>query len=247
MPRFAWFLVATIVLVPGVLLAERAGAPQIALGAVTAAFLWWFARSSPIPRRQILIAVIIATIGEVVLSIGWGLYEYRHAALIPLYVPVGHGVFYLLAAESAEQPSIRRHTRTIARLVLAGGTLLAATTLYLANDTWGFLWWVFAATLLVRSRNQLLLSTCFVYTLLLEWLGTGLGNWEWAAVVPGLGLTCANPPSGVGLLYIVLDLLTHAMPSRMRAHSLRPSASSVGSRLWALGRPAANASQEPRP
>ena len=44
--------------------------------------------------------------------------------------------------------------------------------------------------------------------MLLEWLGTGIGNWRWAAEVPGLGLRSANPPSGVGVLYVLLDLLT---------------------------------------
>ena len=33
-------------------------------------------------------------------------------------------------------------------------------------------------------------------------------GWQWAAVVPGLGLHSANPPSGVGVLYILLDLFT---------------------------------------
>lgn len=152
-------------------------------------------------------AVVLATTGEVVLSIGWGLYSYQHA-LIPLYVPAGHGVFYLLAAESAQQPTLRRHARAIVVAVLIAGGIVAATTLLLHDDVWGLLWWVAAAALMKRSKSGLLLAACFVYTLLLEWLGTGIGNWRWAAEVPWVGLRSANPPSGVGVLYILLDLLT---------------------------------------
>jgi hypothetical protein len=128
-------------------------------------------------------------------------------------VPFGHGLFYLLAAESALQPALQRHERAIARCVLIVGSVIAAIGLFFMNDQWGLLWWIIAATILARSRNQLLLSACFVYTMLLEYLGTAVGNWRWAAVVPGLGLHSANPPSGVGILYIVLDVVTVALCS----------------------------------
>lgn len=146
------------------------------------------------------------------LSLGWGLYTYHHA-LIPLYVPFGHGLFYLLAAESALQPALLRHEKAIARSVLITGSVIAAIGLLFMNDQWGLIWWIVAATILARSRNQLLLSACFIYTMLLEYLGTAIGNWRWAAVVPGLGLHSANPPSGVGILYIVLDVVTVAVCS----------------------------------
>ena len=177
------------------------------LGAATAAFLVAFARTSTVPMHHVGWAIAIATTGEVILSIGWGLYSYQHA-LLPLYVPAGHGLFYLLAAETARQDLVRRHAQTLLRAVLAGGSVVAAVTLSLYGDVWGLLWWMAAAALLVRSRSGALLPACFVFTMLLEWLGTALGNWAWAAAVPGLGLRSANPPSGVGLLYIVLDLAT---------------------------------------
>src|SRR5204862_545384 len=61
--------------------------------------------------------------------------------------------------------------------------------------------------LIALSRNRLLLSACFVYTMILEWVGTAIGNWRWAAQVPLVGLHSANPPAGVGILYILLDLI----------------------------------------
>lgn len=218
--RFLRFLVATTLFIPALLVADRRGLiPQLALGAATALFLWLFSRRSPIDSRQIIAAILIATTGEIVLSLGWGLYTYRNA-LIPLYVPFGHGVFYALAAESAQQPALRRIGRWITRGVLIAGSVIAVVSLFAFDDPWGLLWWIGAAILLLRSRNQLLLSTCFVYTILLEWLGTAVGNWHWAAVVPLVGLHSANPPSGVGILYILLDMFTVAVC----ATAIRPAA-----------------------
>src|SRR5206468_2055510 len=95
---------------------------------------------------------------------------------------------------------------------LAFGTATAGFLwLFAWNDVWGLLWWLAALALIRQSRNQLLLATCFCYTIVLEWVGTAIGNWHWNAVVPGLGLHSANPPAGVGILYILLDLVTVAI------------------------------------
>ena len=210
-PRFLTFVIASAVFMAVVLTVDRDGlANQLALGLATGAFVWFFARRSEVPSRQVLCAILVATTGEIVLSLGWGLYSYRHF-LIPLYVPPGHGLFYLLAADSARQQYLRNHERAITRVVLAAGTLLAIGSLLLFRDSWGFLWWLAALLLIRKSANQLLLSTCFVYTILLEWAGTAIGNWHWAAVVPFVGLRSANPPAGVGILYILLDLIVVAL------------------------------------
>jgi len=208
--RFRRFLIASAIYIPLLLLADSPGlVPQLALGFATLAFLYVFSNG---PARPIVTAIIVATTGEIVLSLGWGLYTYRNA-LIPLYVPFGHGVFYALAAESAQQDFFRRHEHAIVRGVLIGGSAIALVSLIFFRDQWGLLWWIAAAALLARSRNQVLLATCFVYTILLEWIGTAIGNWHWTAIVPGVGLTSANPPSGVGILYILLDLITVAICS----------------------------------
>jgi hypothetical protein len=41
----------------------------------------------------------------------------------------------------------------------------------------------------------------------LEWVGTAIGNWYWLPEVPYLYIRSANPPAGVTVLYIILDLL----------------------------------------
>ena len=218
-PRFKVFVLAAAIYIPALLLTDSRGLiPQLALGLSTLLFLALFARRSEVQTRQIVCAILVATTGEIVLSLGWGLYTYRNA-LIPLYVPFGHGLFYLLAAESARQPALQRHSGAITRAVLIAGSVIAAISLIFFHDQWGLLWWIAAATLLMRSRNQLMLSTCFVYTILLEWIGTAVGNWHWSAVVPWVGLRSANPPSGVGILYILLDLITVAICSYNPPHA----------------------------
>jgi hypothetical protein len=196
-----------------VLLLDGPGLPrQLTLSAATFFFLLFFLRRLPVQRRQVMCAIVVATLGEVVLSLGWGLYAYAHA-LIPLYIPPGHGLFYMLAAASAQQQCLQSRERAITRGVIALGTLYAIVSLAAFRDAWGLLWWLGALALIGRSRNQLLLSACFVYTILLEWAGTANGNWLWAAEVPGLGLRSANPPAGVGILYILLDLIVVSLTS----------------------------------
>lgn len=198
-----------------VLLLERPGwIAQVSLGLATATFLWFFVRKAELDPRQILTTIAIATTGEVVLSIGWGLYDYKHT-LIPLYVPPGHAVFYALAVVTARERSLQKHAAAITRSVLLFGTLYAAASFLFFNDTWGMLWWLVAFVLIQKSENPLLLSSCVIYTLLLEWVGTAIGNWYWLPEVPYLSLGSANPPAGVTVLYMILDLLTVAVCTRL--------------------------------
>lgn len=206
--RFLLWLLASLSFVPLILWSDGPGViRQLPLAACTAGFLWLLVRASEVKVPLVLIAISVATAGECVLSLGWGLYRYQHT-LLPLYVPVGHGVFFTLAAWSSRQTALRKREQQIFQWVLRGGTAVAVGSLLRWDDQWGMVWWVLAALLLVRSNHRLLLALCFVYTFALEWLGTSLGNWRWMPLVPGLKLRCANPPSGVGVLYVVLDLVT---------------------------------------
>jgi len=75
---------------------QQVGYPgQLALGACTAVVL--IALLALHPRRvraQTLAVVVIATCGEVIGSLIWGLYSYRLENL-PAFVPPGHGLVYL--------------------------------------------------------------------------------------------------------------------------------------------------------
>jgi hypothetical protein len=220
--NFIAFVLTAAAFMGCVLLVDTDGlVNQFGLGIATAAFLYLFVRRLHLPAAQVVCAIAVATAGEIFLSLVWGLYSYHHA-LIPLYVPPGHGLFYALAAATAQQELPRRFAGAINATVLAAGSLMAVVSLVWAGDTWGLLWWCGAMALIWRSRNRLLLSACFVYTILLEWAGTAIGNWRWAAEVPWLRLHSANPPAGVGILYILLDLIVVAISSTLVVRSADP-------------------------
>jgi hypothetical protein len=222
------FVIATALFVPAVLLLDGAGLlRQLSLAAATAAFLGFFAVRLDADPRPLLVAIAVASLGECVLSIGLGLYSYRSTTLVPAFVPFGHGLFYLLASVTAQQSIVQRHRVAIGRTVLIGGSVAAVAALLIVRDEWGLLWWVIAAALMARSRNRLLLSVCCAYTVALELLGTALGNWRWEPRV--LGLHSANPPSGVGVLYVVLDLVTVAICAR-REFTVQARRSATGLR-----------------
>jgi hypothetical protein len=217
---FLKLLAATAMFVPLMLLSDSADlSQQIALATATGLFLILMVRKSSVTGGQVVCAMAIATAGELFLSLGWGLYSYRYAA-IPFYVPIGHGIFYALAAESARQELLRKRQNFIVPTVVVAGSLYALITVS-AGDTWGLLWWIGAAWIITRSRSPLLMSTCVVYTVLLEWAGTAIGTWRWAEIVPVVGLRSANPPSGVGILYCLLDLFTMMACSSVLAHRIR--------------------------
>jgi hypothetical protein len=123
---------------------------------------------------------------------------------------------------------VRLRGAIITRGVVIAGSVVALFSLLVKNDVWGFLWWLGALALIGVSKNRLLLASCFVYTIILEWVGTAIGNWRWAAEVPFLRLHSANPPAGVGILYILLDLIVVAITTRVWFAVRQPAVASSG-------------------
>ena len=172
----------------------------------------------PAVRVQIATLVVVATLLEVIGSIVWGAYRYRLENL-PLYVPAGHGLFYLAALRIATLPLLERHARRIVIAVTAGATVwmlygLARPPL---PDLLGFVTWAIFIRFIVRGRYPLLYAVSFAMTTALELYGTGLGIWRWAPVLPGLMLPAGNPPTGIGAGYAAMDALTRRIVGRLRA------------------------------
>jgi hypothetical protein len=208
----AGFVIAALTTLTVVLWLDRPGlSNQLVLGGAVWLLLGVVFTRHPELRRETLIAVAIATTGEVILSIGLGIYGYRSGG-VPLYVPPGHGVVYLLALQTSAQ--LRRYERVIVTTTFVFGSIIAAGAAVFFDDTFGLLCW--AVTLLIASTSQrrLLIATCIAFTSVLEIAGTWAGNWTWYEY-QGL-LRSGNPPVGVVLLYCCLDLLTLAALGAMR-------------------------------
>lgn len=157
-------------------------------------------------RRQIIACVVIATGLEILFSIVWGLYIYRFDNL-PLYVPPGHGLVYLLALRLSALPLIARDRRRTAAAVslVAGAWTVVALVAADRPDHVGAALFPILLAFLWRSPRTHVFAGAFVATTVLELLGTRFGTWRWQDVVPYVGASQANPPSAIAAGYCLLD------------------------------------------
>jgi hypothetical protein len=206
--RFAFWLVAVWIYIPAMLLLEdNTLLVQLTLGLTTFVFLLGLIHRSCVSWKTVGVVLGVATCGEVFMSVVWGCYEYR-MGLVPPYVPPGHVIFYAIACETARRRFLVRHEKTVVRAIMTCGWIYAAASLVLWHDVWGFLWWCALAAFVYIWPAPLVIMACIVYTIALEWIGTTIGNWKWIDPVPYLRIPTANPPSGVGLGYAMLDFAT---------------------------------------
>jgi hypothetical protein len=190
---------------------------QMALSLLAWAFLGIaLVLQPPAIRVQVVVLVIVATILECVGSLIWGAYTYRLDNL-PLYVPAGHGLFYLSALRAASLPLLRRHGRAIVIGVTAAATAWMLYGLFARPlpDLLGFVTWAIFIRFIVRGRYPLLYAVSFVMTTALELYGTGFGIWTWSPVLPVLMLPAGNPPTGIGAGYAAMDALTRRIVGRI--------------------------------
>lgn len=180
--------------------------------------LYWLRGAQPEDRLSLSVCVFYATLGEIFLSLVWGLYEYR-LSNIPLFVPPGHALLFMLGAILA------RHARDwIVWFVPLAATpfvfLLAITGL----GTLDALLFALFLLCLLSGRASKLYSVMFVLSLAMEIYGTWLGNWTWAEEAPWLGFTTVNPPLAAGAFYCMLDMLVVAtVAGRSRAPAPMPA------------------------
>jgi hypothetical protein len=167
-------------------------------------------------RIQVIGLVILATILECVGSLLWGAYTYRLGNL-PLYVPAGHGLFYLSALRAASLPVLQRHGPAIVIVVTAAATawMLYGLVARPLPDLLGFVTWAIFIRFIVRGRYPLLYAVSFLMTTALELYGTSLGIWTWSPLLPVLMLPAGNPPTGIGAGYAAMDALTRRIVARM--------------------------------
>jgi hypothetical protein len=189
---------------------------QLALGVFTAGVLAGLLALQPVSVRcQTLAVVGIATLGEVIGSIVWGVYTYRLENL-PAFVPPGHGLVYLgglaLATLAGRRPGL------LIGVAIAGSAIwaLLGLTVLPATDISGAMGCTFLVLVLLRTRRPVYAGV-FVVVALLEIYGTALGTWSWNAIVPGLAIPQGNPPSGAASGYVVFDVLALSIVAALTA------------------------------
>ena len=189
-------------------------AGQLALGVFTAGvFAALLSRQPSTIRLQALAVVVIATLGEVVGSLIWGLYTYRLENL-PAFVPPGHGLVYLGGLGLA---SLARSRPNALLAVAAGGAAawgIAGLTILPASDAIGAIGCAFLIGVLLVTKRAVYAGV-FVIVAALELYGTAVGTWTWESAVPGVGISQGNPPSGAASGYVVFDVLAIALIARL--------------------------------
>jgi hypothetical protein len=180
---------------------------QRLLGLVTWLILLWLLRGeSPSVRAQVAVAIVVATAVEYTFSPFLGYYTY-HLHNVPAYVPPGHGGVYLAALALGRSPLFRLVGGRLVAFTLGVGALWALWGAVLSprHDLLGLVMFALLVRFLLVGRAPLVFVGAFVVTTYLEFLGTGLGTWRWAAHDPMGWLGIGNPPSGVAGGYGVFD------------------------------------------
>ena len=181
-------------------------AGQIAIGLACLALLSHLLQcAARAERRALMACLVIATAGELLLSLGWGLYTYR-LGNVPLFVPPGHVMLYVLGLALA-----RRMPEVAAEAVIALAAFYALGASAAGLDTLSVpLFLLLAIAALAMPAQRRLYASTFLIALALELYGTWLGNWSWAREVPGTALVTTNPPLAAGAFYAALDALVAA-------------------------------------
>jgi hypothetical protein len=191
---------------------------------IWAVFLHWLRRGAPRDQLELAICVFYATLGEIFLSLVWGLYEYR-LFNVPLFVPPGHALLFMLGRILAERA--REWIVWFVPLATAPFVFWLAWTGLGTLD--GLLFALFLLCLL-SGRASRLYAVMFVLSLAMEVYGTWLGNWVWAPEAPWLGFTTINPPLAAGAFYCMLDMLVVATVASRRPAAGMPALALVRSR-----------------
>jgi len=177
---------------------------------IWSAFLYWLRGARRDDQLALAVCVLYATLGEIFLSLVWGLYEYR-LANVPLFVPPGHALLFMLGRMLAEKA--RDWIVWLVPLVTTPFVLLLAVT---GLGTLDALLFALFLLCLLSGRASRLYAVMFVLSLAMEVFGTRLGNWTWAAEAPWLGFTTINPPLAAGAFYCMLDMLVVATVASRR-------------------------------
>jgi len=207
-----------VVTAMGLALDRVVGIPgQVLLGGCCWVILGVVLRSATrVERMQTLVVIVVATCFEVIGSIIWGAYIYRHHNL-PMFVPPGHGLVYLFGLRLTQTRWVTAHATLWVRCAFVGvvGWGILGVTLLPHTDVGGLIGVVVLGIFLLRGRNAGVYASVFAFVAFLELYGVSMGTWSWQAIIPGTGIANGNPPSGIAAGYVFFDIAAIALAPRL--------------------------------
>jgi hypothetical protein len=179
--------------------------------AVIAMFLMFyraFSHGTKRSRELMIYALLIGVAGEYLFSIILEMYTYR-LGTIPIYVPPGHAIIYIVTVYFTRKAAIKYFKKSIEKIFTIAILIYASLFLIFANDIFGFVMTLLTVFILqFRPRERMMYLTMYIVVAVLEIVGTSYQSWYWPDTAFGLipFLKSANPPSGISFFYFGLDL-----------------------------------------
>jgi len=204
------FIVFTLFIDSSYMHARIPHAQHIATLVMLVGFGALYYKSGTRMRKQMIYAVIIGFVGEYLFSIGLGMYTYS-LGNVPHYVPPGHAIVLMAAIYFCKEGIVKAHRKLLERIFMFFIVIYATLFLIFAADVFGFVMSMMVLFVLRnKPRERLFYLSMYVVVAFLEIVGTTYGCWYWPEtawdVIPFL--KSANPPSGISLVYFLLDLGT---------------------------------------
>ena len=171
-------------------------------------FFWMYKRATPRVRKLMIYAVFLGLLGEYFFSVYLGMYTYR-LENVPWYVPLGHAALYGRIFMFSKAPQVRKHHKAVEQLFALIIALFATSYLLLFNDVFGFVMTIGVFLFLwKRPKDRLYFFSMYVLVAILEIGGTAFGAWKWPSIAFDTFsfLPSNNPPSGISLIYFLLDV-----------------------------------------
>lgn len=159
-------------------------------------------------RSRVAVVVVVATIGEIIASVIWGIYTYRHDNL-PLFVPPGHGMVYLAGLRISQMrwPAVNpRRFIWVAAIALWTWGVIGLSGVLGRHDVAGAMGCLVLTAFFIWGRGRRVYAGVFFAVAVLEIYGTAIGTWYWKPEIPGTGIANGNPPSGIASGYALFDI-----------------------------------------
>jgi hypothetical protein len=159
-------------------------------------------------RELMIYATLIGVAGEYLFSLGFEMYTYR-LENVPLYVPPGHAIIYIVTFYFCRQAAVKHFQKSIERGLVIFMLIYASLFLIFAQDIFGFSLTVLILYILRnKPREKLFYCSMYLVVAVLEIIGTCYQCWSWPDTAFGIipFLKSANPPSGISFFYFGLDL-----------------------------------------